>query len=66
MRAKGQWFGHHCHPTVPASYHEVVFALEQAGRFSAVGPEDLILRGSQHRTMSGRVTLENVRAWDET
>lgn len=48
------------------SYHEVVFALEQAGHFSAVAPEDIILRGSQYRTMSGRVTLENVRAWDET
>jgi len=30
------------------------------------GQEDLILKGSQHRTMSGRATLENVRAWDET
>lgn len=50
----------------PNEYHGVVFALEQDGHFSAVAPEDIILRGSQHRTMSGRVTLENVRAWDET
>lgn len=43
------------------------FCIGAGGAFySAVAPEDIILRGSQHRTMSGRVTLENVRAWDET